>query len=86
MTLFKAKSSKWRGFITRVLLLCLVFSLFPKEMLEAETASPRSYFRPMQIKLLRNARINEKPFSINEDDVAIVVERTVPIAPKKKKN
>ncbi len=84
MTLFKAKSSKWRGFIARVLLLCLVFSLFPKEMLEAETASPRSYFRPMQIKLLRNARINEKPFSINEDDVAIVVERTVPIAPKKK--
>lgn len=85
MNLFKAKSCYWRGQIARVLLLCLSFSLFPFEILEADTIEPRSYFRPLQIKLLRPPILHKTPFTVSEDDVAIVVERSVPIKPSQPK-
>ncbi|MFZ5951264.1 MAG: hypothetical protein ACOYXC_11190, partial [Candidatus Rifleibacteriota bacterium] len=75
------KSSARRELTARVLLLSLILSLFPGELLRGEEVGPRSLFRPMAIKLLRPEKPAVQPLVHRDGEVEIKVERAVPLKP-----
>lgn len=83
MRIVFSQRSPLRDLTARVLLLCLFFNLIASSVSQGEELGTKEYFKPVSVRLSRSFSEKKGLFSLTENDVAIVVERSEPIRPAK---